>query len=247
MANATKLDNRDLNELIMNFFVIEGYKDAAAVFQKEASVEPDMDLESITGRMEVRTSVQNGDIPAAIEKVQQLDAEILNENTELVFHLKQQQLIELIRKGDVDAALDFAQRELSSLGQENPHFLGELERTMALLAFDVTNTTSPVASLLETRQRLKVASEVNAALLVNQGQEKEAKLVDLLRMVKWAQDKVAGQGAIFPRLTNLADASFPSSSSSSSSSATSSSLSSSAGASSSSISSSGSLLFKSSS
>ena len=45
--------------------------------------------------------------------------QMLNENTELVFHLKQQQLIELIRKGDVDAALEFAQRELSSLGQEN--------------------------------------------------------------------------------------------------------------------------------
>jgi len=47
--------------------------------------------------------------------------QMLNENTELVFHLKQQQLIELIRKGDVDAALEFAQRELSSLGQENVH------------------------------------------------------------------------------------------------------------------------------
>jgi hypothetical protein len=45
--------------------------------------------------------------------------QILDENTELVFHLKQQQLIELIRKGDVDAALEFAQRELSSLGQDN--------------------------------------------------------------------------------------------------------------------------------
>jgi hypothetical protein len=35
-----------------------------------------MDLESITGRMEVRTSVQNGDIPAAIDKINQLDPEV---------------------------------------------------------------------------------------------------------------------------------------------------------------------------
>jgi len=36
-----------------------------------------------------------------------------------MFHLKQQHMIELIRKGDIDSAVEFAQKELSALGQAN--------------------------------------------------------------------------------------------------------------------------------
>ena len=50
-------------------------------------------------------------------------------------------------------------------------FLEELERTVALLAFeDVSNC--PVGDLLDISQRLKTASEVNAAILTSQSHEK---------------------------------------------------------------------------
>ncbi len=53
-------------------------------------------------------------------------AQILEEHTELTFHLQQQRLIELIRSGDADAALTFAQDILAPLGEEHPAFLAEL-------------------------------------------------------------------------------------------------------------------------
>lgn len=50
-------------------------------------------------------------------------------------------------------------------------FLEELEKTVALLAFeDVSNC--PVGELLDVSQRLKTASEVNAAILTSQSHEK---------------------------------------------------------------------------
>ena len=50
-------------------------------------------------------------------------------------------------------------------------FLEELERTVALLAFeDVKNC--PYGELLDVSQRLKTASEVNAAILTSQSHEK---------------------------------------------------------------------------
>lgn len=50
-------------------------------------------------------------------------------------------------------------------------FLEELERTVSLLAFeDVSNC--PVGELLDISQRLKTASEVNAAILTSQSHEK---------------------------------------------------------------------------
>lgn len=52
--------------------------------------------------------------------------QILEEHAELTFHLQQQRLIELIRGGDADAALAFAQEILAPLGEEHPTFLAEL-------------------------------------------------------------------------------------------------------------------------
>ena len=68
---------------------------------------------------------------------------------------QQQHLIELIRNQDVEAALLYAQTHLAERGEENPAILGEIERSMALLAFDKPEA-SPFGELLHTSQRQKV-------------------------------------------------------------------------------------------
>jgi hypothetical protein len=50
-------------------------------------------------------------------------------------------------------------------------FLEELERTVALLAFEDT-VNCPVGELLDISQRQKTASELNAAILTSQSHEK---------------------------------------------------------------------------
>lgn len=65
--------------------------------------------------------------------------------------------------------LDTLKRDFCCLLQQS--FLEELEKTVALLAFeDVSNC--PVGELLDISQRLKTASEVNAAILTSQSHEK---------------------------------------------------------------------------
>lgn len=49
--------------------------------------------------------------------------QILDTNPELYFHLQQQKLIELIRSGKIEEALEFAQEELAPRGEENVHLL----------------------------------------------------------------------------------------------------------------------------
>lgn len=78
-----------------------------------------MRLESISDRMSIRASIQQGDVESAIEKVNDLNPEILDTHPDLMFHLKQQQLIELIKKGDILQALEFAQEEMAPLGEED--------------------------------------------------------------------------------------------------------------------------------
>lgn len=95
--------------------------------------------------------------------------QILEEDEELFFHLQQQRLIELIRSGDVDASLEFAQECLAPLGEDRPTFLEEVERTVALLLFEDARA-APRAELLEPAQRQKTASRLNAAVLRSQSQ-----------------------------------------------------------------------------
>ena len=55
---------------------LQGYVDAADVFQKESNTKPGVDLAAITDRMEIRKAVQSGDIQQAIERVNDLNPEV---------------------------------------------------------------------------------------------------------------------------------------------------------------------------
>ncbi|XP_068639776.1 protein GID8 homolog isoform X1 [Aristolochia californica] len=204
--NDVKIRKEDMNKLVMNFLVTEGYVEAAEKFRMESGTEQiaDIDLMTITDRMAVKKAVQSGNVEDAIEKVNDLNPEILDTNPQLFFHLQQQRLIELIRNGKVEEALEFAQEELAPRGEENQSFLEELERTVALLAFeDVSNC--PVGDLLDISQRLKTASEVNAAILTSQSHEKDPKLPSLLKMLIWAQNQL-DEKAAYPRINDLSTA-----------------------------------------
>lgn len=188
----------------MNYLVIEGYKDAAECFSQETGLQTTVDVSSIQDRMTIRTAVQSGAVEDAMEKVNDLDPEILDTNPRLFFHLQQQKLIELIRQGKINEAIAFAQEELAPRGEENPEFLEDLEKTMSLLAFE-DPFTSPVSDLLDHSQRQKTASELNAAILTAQCQEKDPKLPSLLKMLSWAQTMLDEKLA-YPRIRNFVTA-----------------------------------------
>jgi len=118
-------------------------------------------------------------------------------------------MIEYIRKGQIAEALTFAQQELAPRGEENPAFLAELERTMALLAFDTLASSSTSANppaiprnlheLLHPAQRTRTASQLNAAILTSQSHGKDTKLPKLLRMMEWGEGMLESK-AEFPKL-----------------------------------------------
>ena len=70
--------------------------------------------------------------------------------------MQQQQLIELIRESKVEDALKFASEQLAERGEESELVLEELERTLALLAFEDPEK-SPYGDLLSYSHRQKVS------------------------------------------------------------------------------------------
>lgn len=77
------MDNRltlpfhsDLNRLVMDYLVIEGYKTAAEEFSREAGLNSPVDFESIESRMNIREALQRGDVSEAITRVNDLNPEV---------------------------------------------------------------------------------------------------------------------------------------------------------------------------
>ncbi|KAF2076802.1 hypothetical protein CYY_001879 [Polysphondylium violaceum] len=195
------ISKSELNKLVMNYLVIEGYQQAAEKFQEESGTVSMVDLNSIADRMAIRSAIQSGDVEKGIEIVNDLNPEILDTNPQLFFHLQQQKLIELIRKGMINEALQFAQEELAPQGEENNKFLEELERTISLLAFEDINK-SPLSSLLEHSQRQKTASSLNSAILASQSQDKDPKLPTILKLLHWAQSQLDTK-CTYPKIVNI--------------------------------------------
>lgn len=128
--------------------------------------------------------------------------------------------------GQIEEALAFAQSQMSEAGENNPEVLSELERTLALLAFEKPQN-SPFADLLEQSHRIvsgqshlfvpivlkisinlqKVASELNEAILEAENQEHtRPKMVSILKLILWAQYELDKKNIKYPKMNNLATA-----------------------------------------
>lgn len=126
--DSVQIPRSEVNKLIMNYLVTEGFKDAAEKFQLESGTEPGIDLGTLDQRIKILQAIQLGEIQQAVEMINSYQPQLLDDNRYLFFHLQQQHLIELIRNKNIDAALKFAQENLADQGEEDATVLEELER-----------------------------------------------------------------------------------------------------------------------
>ncbi|KAG5304730.1 CTLH domain-containing protein [Histoplasma capsulatum var. duboisii H88] len=190
-----KPSKTDINFLVMDYLVANGYPSAAQKFAIEANIQPKPDVESIQERVDIRNAIHSGDIQSAIEKLNELNPQILDNNPSLHFALLRLQLVELIRtststpNGDITPALDFATSHLAPRAPTNPQFLEDLERTLSLLIFPSDNLAPSLAALLDPELRKSIANRVNEAILQSQGARREARLRNLVKLRSWAEQK----------------------------------------------------------
>ncbi|THH09470.1 hypothetical protein EW145_g1988 [Phellinidium pouzarii] len=218
-----QVTKNDLNRLVMDYLVIEGYKSAAEEFSREADLASPVDFQSIEDRTNIREALQRGDVEEAIIRVNDLNPENKLLNCQLTGRFKFRSLIRILHCTSVfnsrsllNTSARDVYRKLSSLrsknspprGEESPEFLLELERTMALLAFESTPVVPPaIAELLSPAQRLRTAGELNAAILKNFSHGKEAKLVALIKLLCWGESMLE-EKADFPKV-DLRDKLYP--------------------------------------
>lgn len=67
---------RDINFVIMDYLISEGYPRAAEKFAKEANMQLPVDEESIQYRVEIRKAIHAGDIDTAVNKINDLNPQV---------------------------------------------------------------------------------------------------------------------------------------------------------------------------
>ncbi|CAK82081.1 unnamed protein product (macronuclear) [Paramecium tetraurelia] len=171
-----------MNQIVLNFFIVEGYRDAAIEFSKEADIPlSNQELDQMIERIEIKKNILDGDIDSALEKVNKKN------NNLILFKLKTQKLIELIKKDQIDQAVKYAQTEIIPLLPNQPHLIEEIEQAIALIAFSDIKK-SPMNHLVQNSQRIKVASEINQHLYQDSMGNDQAKLRTLMKLLLWAQE-----------------------------------------------------------
>jgi len=189
-----RVSKADLNNLVMNYLIVEGYQGAAIKFAQEANITAQFHYHGISERVNIRNAIHSGDISSAIQMINNLNPQILDDNPVLHFSLLRLQLIELIRtcnssaSGDVSPAIEFARQYLAPRAPANKEFLNDLERAMTLIC--LPEDSPQLADLVDPSLRKNVATRVNQAILEAEKVATEAKVKDLVHLRAYAGNEL---------------------------------------------------------
>lgn len=208
------LKRAQMNELILDYLVHEGFKEAAERFSEEAGILPVAERtkdwpssqvetsDMIDKRREVRNLIESGDILKGQSLINLYYPELLDNHKDLYFKLQQQHMIELIRQQKISEVLDYIHDQLIVKELKN---LTEMERTLTLLAYEQPDK-SPYAELLHKSHRLELAYEINDTILqetTGGTEQSKPRLVTLLKFLHWTQNELEKKKIQFPKMTDL--------------------------------------------
>jgi glucose-induced degradation protein 8 len=189
--SAASLTKTDINALIMDYFLLEGYQDVVLEFSNESffstsqSPEHTEALLTLDARNYIRSQISNGNILGSLEVIQREFPEILIDPT-LLFKLYQQHFVECLVSGNLQNALEFASEKIAPLAIQSRGILQEMEQMMCLVLFahptaQADEVPSKYQSRLSLEQRHTLAAEINSTILKSQGQRSEPRVVTALK------------------------------------------------------------------
>jgi len=76
----------DINFVIMDYLINEGYPAAARNFAKEANIQPLTEEESIQPRVEIRQALHAGNIETAIHRINDFNPQVSSSHSSLKQH-----------------------------------------------------------------------------------------------------------------------------------------------------------------
>jgi len=190
-----KPSKSDINNLVLNYLINQGYPQAAEKFSAEANIPVNLKDSTLQQRVGIRSAILSGNVEDAIHKINENFPTILDTNDKLHFSLLRLQLIELVRKGDMNkkedimAAINFAAQQLAPRASLDPSFVEDLNYGMCLVVFNHDKLQPDVRKLLDTNLRRQISEQVNDAILRSQMEPSEVQIRLLVQVRQWAEQK----------------------------------------------------------
>ena len=196
ILSKNQVSKSQLNSIIMDYFVVGSFKDAAIEFARESFATSSVDMESISDRELVRNEVINGDCLHAIHLINKICPSILENNQVLLMQLYRQHFVNLLQAGQVQQSIGFAKKYIAPLVLQHPPFLHDIEQMMSLVIYKDVSKECPshVQHLLSPSTCYEVAEAVNRAILKQRGLCVEPVLVGMMREVVYYQNEMKRKG-----------------------------------------------------
>lgn len=194
--------NPRLKEMILDYFVAEGYESAAECFAKEAGLPlGDRKVEIIRVKDRVRKALQARDVDSVKTELNQFNPDILARNEELALHLELVTFRRLVEAQDFDGALDFIRRVGMPYLERNQQ-TALIEEHLLLLSLREAAKT-PAADLLSDSRLLDLNTRINREL----NDRMDAEIIAMMKLMKWMEKRLDANLKV-PKLLNLSKLQF---------------------------------------
>lgn len=198
-----EVTNPHLKEMILNYFISEGYESAAENFAQESGLNlGERNIEIIKTKDRIRSSLQNRDIESVIEKLDKLNPDILKNNVELKLSLELVNYCKLIQNGDYDSALEFMRQNMTGYMQDQKY--SKLIEEHLLLLATKEPSKSPSSDLLSDSRLLDLNTKINKEL----NNRMDAELIVMMKLLKWMEKRLNTKNSKVPKLMNLSKLKF---------------------------------------
>lgn len=190
LAGAQNIDKTQINKLILDYLIFEGYESTSAKFANEIGIELEsskdrsfIGFNSIRFRKDIKQNILNGEIQMVINKLNLHFPDLLEKNQFLYFKLLLLNLIEMIKvpintENQTDRhefilnIIKFAQEKLTNKAIKNTKFMEELELAMTLLLYSNNETKSldklptKLKELLKFKLRRDISELINKSIIM---------------------------------------------------------------------------------
>ena len=196
------ISNPRLKEMILNYFVSEGYEAAAGCFAKEAGLDlGERNIEIIRIKDRIRQALQKKDVDQVKQELDQFNPEILAQNEEISLNLDLVTFRHMVQNQEFEKALDFI-RSIGLPYLEKNKYTSLIEDHLLLLALKYLSK-SPSADLLSDSKLLDLNTRINKEL----NQRMEAEIIVMMKLMKWMEKRLDANLKV-PKLTNLSKLQF---------------------------------------
>ncbi|XP_076954736.1 uncharacterized protein LOC143629314 [Bidens hawaiensis] len=187
-----KINGKDSHNIILSYLIHGCFKDTVESLVTSTGLKVSAaQLEDMEKRKRILHLALNGNVLGAIQLIEQMSPDLLENDKGLLFDLLSLRFVELISSKKCTEALEFAQAKLTPFGKMQK-YVEKLEDIMALLAYEEPEK-SPVFHLLSLEYKQQIADNLNRAILAHASKPSYSELERIIQQATVVRQCLNGE------------------------------------------------------